>query len=72
MNGASVIVLSVMKRCHEGHARWARVGDTQCGTCVPFSALGAVFVAPPLAALSQTLPEYPIHAQVPLRFCFQS
>lgn len=31
-----------------------------------------VFVAPHLVALSQTVPKYPIHAQVPLRFSFQS
>lgn len=34
MNSASVIVLSVMKRCHEDHVRWARVGDMQYLMCV--------------------------------------
>lgn len=75
MNSASVIVLSVMKRCHEDHVRWDRVGDVRYLTCVPFLTLGTLSIAGFCGATSGRVEsdhKYPIHAQVPLRFAFQS
>lgn len=43
-----------------------------CGRYAVLNVCVQVFVAPHLVTLSQTVPKYPVHAQVPLRFSFQS